>query len=368
MAHLGTLSDFRFEDEADDIRGAALYGRDDEKLGKIHDVIFDHSTGAVRYVVVETGGWLRSKLFLVPADRIHPRGEKHDEYVTNLSKKQIENFPPYDESALNDEKRWGEYEREYRGVAKFEETGGVLHQAGGTNILVPEGLPAEGPAPKIGCKPISGYKSPIRHREVGLMDTTPTAIGNKPDYERLTFVPDAIGANRGDIEDKEIGTMPGACVPASGAPTPNMNVNRERSQSAPNVADRSVGEAADVARSTRARDIVHREDDRYYHTDRGSKLAPFEQTIEGDAIFNSEDIRGRMHESGNIHDADEPSYDTIAGSPTETAEGRLPNYPDAGQGQRWARFEENLRRQRPKIVGRCSVCDEFQNRHREDVA
>ena len=53
---------------------------------------------------------------------------------------------------------------------------------------------------------------------------------------------------------------------------------------------------------------------------------------------------------------------------TQTSEGRLPTYPDAGQGQRWARFEENLRRQRPKIVGRCSVCEDFQNRHREDVA
>src|SRR5436309_3836574 len=99
MAHLGTLRDFRFEDQADDIRGAVLYGRDDEKLGKIHDVIFDHATGAVRYVVVDTGGWLHSKLFLVPAERIHPRGEKDDEYVTTLSRKQVENFAPYDEKA-----------------------------------------------------------------------------------------------------------------------------------------------------------------------------------------------------------------------------------------------------------------------------
>jgi len=137
---------------------------------------------------------------------------------------------------------------------------------------------------------------------------------------------------------------------------------------AKNIADRSIGEAADVSRSTRARDIVNREDDRFYHTDRGSKLAPVEQTIEGDAIFNSEDIAGRMHERGNVHDADEPSYPLIGGMETETSRGRLPNYPDASQGQRWARFEENLRRERPKIVGRCSVCEELQNRHKEDVA
>jgi hypothetical protein len=93
-----------------------------------------------------------------------------------------------------------------------------------------------------------------------------------------------------------------------------------------------------------------------------------ERTIEGDAIFNSEEIAERMHQRGNVHDADEPSYQTVGGTETQTSQGRLSNYPDASQGQRWARFEENLRRQRPKIVGRCSICEEFQNRKREDVA
>lgn len=344
MAHLGTLRDFRFEDQSDDIRGAALYGRDDEKLGKIKDVIFDHDTGTVNYVVVDTGGWLSSKLFLVPADRIRARGDDDDEYVCELSKKQIENFPVYDEDTPNDERRWKEYEREYRGSAKFEETGDVLHQVGGTNILVSDGLRADGPAPRRSDgKPISGYKSPIQHRELGMMDTTPTGVGQNTENDRLTFVPDAVGGDRADIRDKEL--------PSTG-----------------NMAERSVGEAAEIARSTRARDIVNRENDRFYHTDRGSKLAPVEQTIEGDAIFNSEDIAGRMHQRGNVHDADEPSYPTLGGTETQTSQGRLPNYPDAGQGQRWARFEENLRRQRPKIVGRCSVCEEFQNRKREDVA
>jgi hypothetical protein len=348
MAHLGTLRDFRFEDQADDIRGAGLYGRDDEKLGKIKDVIFDHATGSLKYVVVDTGGWLSSKLFLVPADRIRPRGEKDDEYTCALSKKQIENFPIYDEKHLDDDKCWNEYERDYRGAAKFEETGDVLHQAGGTNILVSDGLRADGPTPRdADCKPISGYKSPIQHREVGMMDTTPTGVGQNTDNDRLTFVPDAVGGNRAGVRDKDVS-----------ASTSKKSVTPER----------SVGEAADIARNTRERDIVNREDDRVYHTDRGSKLAAGEQTIEGDAIFNSEDIAGRMRQRGNVHAADDPSYATVGGTETQTSQGRLPNYPDAGQGQRWARFEENLRRQRPKIVGRCSVCEDFQNRKREDVA
>jgi sporulation protein YlmC with PRC-barrel domain len=348
MAHVGTLRDFRFENSTDDIRGAALYGRDDEKLGKIKDVVFDHASGSVQYVVVDTGGWLASNLFVVPAERIRPRGDKEDEYVAALSKKQIENFPVYDENFLSDDKRWRDYEQDYRGLAKFEETGDVLHQAGGTNILVSDGLPAEGSVPTMSSgRPVSGYKSPIHHREVGMMDTTPTGIGQNPANDRLEFIPDAVGADRGDIKDKPV-------IPADAG--------------SPSVADRSIGEAADVSRETRARDIVNRENNRFHHTDRGSKLAPAERTIEGDSIFNSEDIAGRMHERGNVHDADVPSYPLVGGTETETSRGHLPNYPDASQGQRWARFEENLRRERPKIVGRCSVCEEFQNRRKDDAA
>ena len=84
MAHLATLRDFRFEDQADDIRGAALYRRDNEKLGKIDDVIFDHSSGQLKYVVVDTGGWLSSKRFLVTADRIRPRGDKEDGWRSSI--------------------------------------------------------------------------------------------------------------------------------------------------------------------------------------------------------------------------------------------------------------------------------------------
>ena len=344
MAHVGTLRDFRFDNQADDIRGAALYGRDNEKLGKIDDVIFDHATGQLQYVVVDTGGWLSSKQFLVAPERIRARSNKEDEYVTDLSKKQIEALPAYDDTHLQDERRWEKYEGDYRKASGFEETGGVLHQAGGTNILVPDSIPAEGPAPTTRTgEPVSGYKSPIHHRQSGLMDTTAIGVGQNADDDRLTFVPDAIGAGRGDIQD--------------------MTTTEEAAQKA-NLSGSSSGSAADVVTNARPRDIVHRGDDRIDHP--GSELV--QATIEGDALFNAEDVEGRSHQRGNVHDADVPSYATLGGKETQTAQGRLPNYPDAGQGQRWARFEENLRQQRPKIVGRCSVCEEFQNRRKEDAA
>ena len=45
MAQYGMLRDYRLTDAAEDIRGSKLYGLNDEKLGVIDDVIFDHSTG-----------------------------------------------------------------------------------------------------------------------------------------------------------------------------------------------------------------------------------------------------------------------------------------------------------------------------------
>jgi sporulation protein YlmC with PRC-barrel domain len=151
MAHYGTLQDYRFTDTDaahDDIRGSKIYGRDDEKLGKIDDVIFDHASGAIRYVVVDTGGWLSSKKFIVPADRLRSSAEHEDDYRLVLTKEQIESFPPYNESDVKDENKWADYENKYR--SKWE-TGPVMHRAETDRNITPttaqmtEGTGATGP-------------------------------------------------------------------------------------------------------------------------------------------------------------------------------------------------------------------------------
>jgi hypothetical protein len=114
MAHYGMLKDTVIAGSAEDIRGAHLYGADDEKLGKISDVIFDHSTAGIRYVVVETGGWLHTKKFLVPAQALRMSSKHEDDFEANLTKQQIENFPPFDESDLKSDAKWSDYEGRYR--------------------------------------------------------------------------------------------------------------------------------------------------------------------------------------------------------------------------------------------------------------
>jgi len=144
MAHYGTLRDYRFSDveTADDIRGSSVYGRDDEKLGKIDDVIFDHATGNIQYVVIDTGGWLSSKKFIVPPDRLRASAKHEDDFQMDATKKQIEAFPPYREDDLEDSTRWKDYEKRYK--AAWHD-GPVQHRKGSDRDITPtpEEMPAQ---------------------------------------------------------------------------------------------------------------------------------------------------------------------------------------------------------------------------------
>src|SRR5262249_50294873 len=93
-----------------DIRGAKVYGLNDQKLGEIDDVIFDEATGGIVFVVVDTGGWLSSKRFIVPPQEIRPSLQHEDDFLVDLTKEQIEGFPPYDGAALTSEEQWEDYE------------------------------------------------------------------------------------------------------------------------------------------------------------------------------------------------------------------------------------------------------------------
>lgn len=114
MAHYGTLRSASITEPDEDIRGAHLYDQNDDKLGKIDDVIFDHSSGDIRYVVVDTGGWLSSHKFIVSRDRLRASARHQDDFETDMTKKQVESLPPYDESDLKSESKWSDYEGRYR--------------------------------------------------------------------------------------------------------------------------------------------------------------------------------------------------------------------------------------------------------------
>jgi hypothetical protein len=149
MARYGMLRDYRFRDATEDIRGSKLYGLKDEKLGKIDDVIFDHFTGVISYVVVDTG-WLTTKKFIVPAERLRVSTEHKDDFAVDLTKQQVEAFPPYDEADLESEQQWADYEGRYR--SKWE-ADPVMHRVGTDRNITPttQQMPGVSPSERAGA-------------------------------------------------------------------------------------------------------------------------------------------------------------------------------------------------------------------------
>jgi hypothetical protein len=195
MPHFGTLREHRFAGDVDDIRGATVYGLEDEKLGKLDDVIFDHSTGQIRYAVVDSGGWLRSHKFLVPADRIFPHEQHDDAFVIGVTKQQIESFPPYDESKLESEENWKAYEKEYeRG---WHESPVQHHYGTDRNITPAEEVRAE------------GGSRPLADRDLTPAELYPERLSDKftsatPGGQRTTMEPRP--SKR--VEEAAFGTAP----------------------------------------------------------------------------------------------------------------------------------------------------------------
>jgi sporulation protein YlmC with PRC-barrel domain len=142
MAIYSNLRDYRFNDtELDDIRGAEVFGADDEKLGKIDDVIFDSASGELRYVVLDSGGWLSSKKFLVPARQLMIRDEADKDFHVSLTKQQIERFPEYREKSFEDDAEFEDYEKRYK--ATYSD-GPVMHREGSTHAITPETVAGSG--------------------------------------------------------------------------------------------------------------------------------------------------------------------------------------------------------------------------------
>jgi sporulation protein YlmC with PRC-barrel domain len=148
MALYANLRDYKFSEEVDDIRGSDIRSSaNGEKLGTIDDAIFDRNSGDMRYLVVDTGGWLRSNKFLVPAREVMTSTEGADRgYYVALTRVQIEKFPEYEEKVLEREKDFLDYERDYEEAYKLGSEGGVLHREGTTHMITPtaEELPPAG--------------------------------------------------------------------------------------------------------------------------------------------------------------------------------------------------------------------------------
>lgn len=66
-----------------------------DKLGEVDGLIVDAGSGRTYYVVVDAGGWFKSKHLLMPLGQLKLDADE-DALVVNLTKEQVERFPGFD--------------------------------------------------------------------------------------------------------------------------------------------------------------------------------------------------------------------------------------------------------------------------------
>jgi sporulation protein YlmC with PRC-barrel domain len=309
MALYANMRDYRFSDNVDDIRGSELYGSNNEKLGKIDDVIFDHTTGDVRYLVVDTGGWLSSKKFLVPARQVMTAAEGEDRgYRVALTQHQIERFPEYKEEAIDRDEDWNDYERRYHDAYKLSDSGDVLHREGTTNIITP--APNEMPAASGG--------SSIEGR-----DLTPRRIGH--DQPRFGATSDS----------ENVSNMP------------NPGYESRPLQPSSTLRPGDVSKASGVGGGIESNEEIRRTADPLNREELG-RTGSEPITLKGDEFTKEGTLRSEYDAPREDRFLDRETRPTAA-SVGDDAD--ISGYAPDG-GRRFRAFQERLRREREEILRR----------------
>lgn len=134
MTHCGGLGAQEVSDDVRDIRGTIVRGADGEEFGKVDDVIFDHETMEIHYLLVNSASGLKAGTFLLPADRVSADENHEDGLAAGVTSQQIENAPPYDGNSLLSEKEWKKYEQVFK---QYWEDIPVMHIKGTDRTLIP---------------------------------------------------------------------------------------------------------------------------------------------------------------------------------------------------------------------------------------
>ena len=81
-------------DDYYDPTGKTAYGVNEEKIGKIDGALVEDTTGRIRYLIVDAGGWFSSKEVLVPAGLARIVGD--DVFFDSLTEAQADAMEVYD--------------------------------------------------------------------------------------------------------------------------------------------------------------------------------------------------------------------------------------------------------------------------------
>jgi hypothetical protein len=203
MSHYATLRDYRFQADADDIRGAALYGEGGKKLARIHDIVFNHENGDIQYLVADCG---HDRRVLVPVDRVFRSVTDEKSFSSGLTSEDLDHLPAFNDHMLA-ENQWKDYEQLYRSAMEDRDRLKVRYERQWTEDPVQhrEGAPAHSITPTPAPAPARRNNvTPIdrgRRRNDYTPDVTPQRIApvfgaTRNASEKLAMVPLA-GSSRG---------------------------------------------------------------------------------------------------------------------------------------------------------------------------
>jgi hypothetical protein len=207
MSHYSTLQDYQFDADVKDVRGAALYGPDQSKIGKISDIVFDHDNGNIRYLVADVG---HDRRVLLPLSHVYRTVIDEDAFETDLTSAELDRLPAFDEKVLESDPSWKSYEQLHRSSLEERDKAAireekqdweedpVMHMKGSDRIITPEQVPDAGSA----GIPTSASDEAIPASELFPDRLTDKFTSTTPSGEKLTLVPEESAR----IQDAAYGT------------------------------------------------------------------------------------------------------------------------------------------------------------------
>ena len=310
MPHYGILRDHKMED-IDDLRGADVYGVNDEKLGTIDDVIFDHSSGDIRYIVLKTGGMLSRKKVMVPANRVEPYGNHDDKFYAELDKERLEMLPEFKEDTMKAQGDWSTYEKDYE---KRWSDGEVLYNKNTGRIITP---PIEQVQP-AGSQPLSQEARESLNRNL-----TPQRMGKRDELWGV-----------GDSGTGKTTLQPQKASIAGREDAMRQNAGQQ-----------------DIGHRSPARERVPQDASR-----ENPNPLPNQTTREVEGTMGTDFQVSSSPESSASEAMREPGVYKLD-PVVETEQGAGPTeHQEINRGRRWNDFQQNLRSRRQKIVVDCPTC------------
>ena len=88
------------DDDALDFDGLEVDGVSGEKLGEVDGFVIDVNSGRPYYIVVDAGGWFRSKEFLLPIGHARLDSER-EVLVADLTRDRVDRFPGFDKDEFH---------------------------------------------------------------------------------------------------------------------------------------------------------------------------------------------------------------------------------------------------------------------------